>query len=66
METVEEHQERRRREINEMVNNAQRTGIRCPDCSIEMINRDGAILTSNPPQMNVTCPFCGYKTTVLA
>lgn len=42
-------------------------GIECPVCrknknsSVEMMDSDNIVLTSNPPQKNIHCPTCGYR-----
>lgn len=36
-------------------------GIACPTCSGELVDsHPGITLTSNPPQVNVACPACGF------
>ena len=37
-------------------------GIQCPECGAELYDSNPAcILTSNPPQKNVSCRKCGYR-----
>ena len=36
-------------------------GISCPVCGEELIDSDNYILTSNPPQRNVKCLKCEFK-----
>jgi DNA-directed RNA polymerase subunit RPC12/RpoP len=36
-------------------------GIACPNCGEELIDSDNYILTSNPPQRNVKCLKCDFK-----
>ncbi len=37
-------------------------GIECPKCGRELWDSDPtSTLTSNPPQMNVHCPACGWR-----
>lgn len=36
-------------------------GIACPNCGEELFDSDNYILTSNPPQRNVHCEKCNFK-----
>jgi hypothetical protein len=36
-------------------------GISCPNCKEELIDSDNYILTTNPPQRNVKCLKCNFK-----
>jgi DNA-directed RNA polymerase subunit RPC12/RpoP len=36
-------------------------GIACPNCNEELMDSDNYILTSNPPQRNVKCTKCDFK-----
>lgn len=43
-------------------NPPQPNGIACPKCGKELIDSNPKVtLTSNPPQKNVDCPWCGYR-----
>lgn len=43
------------------IKNPVPNGIACPTCGKEMVDTNPyVILTSDPPQMNVRCPACGY------
>lgn len=36
-------------------------GLACPECGKELMDSDGMILTSNPPQRNIQCSDCDYR-----
>jgi transcription elongation factor Elf1 len=37
-------------------------GLNCPQCKAELWDSSPTLrLSSNPPQLNVHCPKCGYK-----
>jgi DNA-directed RNA polymerase subunit RPC12/RpoP len=43
------------------------TGIQCPQCGDELLETNpGTLLMSNPPQKNVHCPTCKYKSYIIA
>lgn len=65
LKTIEEYNKEKQKFYDFMNNN--RTGIACPQCGDEMLETNpGVILTSNPPQKNVHCPTCKYKSYILA
>lgn len=67
METIQEHDSRRRSEIGDLKIRNQKTGVSCPECGSELLDPAGGccILTSNPPQVRVECSKCDYSTTIL-
>lgn len=61
MQTLEEHNKKRRAEIYNK-NNPHQNGIECPECGVELWDSDPRMsCMSNPPQKEVHCPSCGYK-----
>jgi hypothetical protein len=43
------------------------TGVECPYCKSELCRRDAySVLSSMPPQLDVYCRQCGFKTFILA
>lgn len=65
LESLEDHDMRRRREICERMRQTPvRNGIACPKCGHELLDsRPNEQFMSAPPQMAVHCPQpgCGYK-----
>lgn len=41
-----------------------KTGIECPKCDGMLRYTDMSVMCSNPPQSQVHCPSCGYKTNI--
>lgn len=56
METAKEHNRKRLAEITRE-NGPQGVGLACDKCGDELV-------FSDPPQRNVHCLKCGYKTTI--
>ncbi len=62
METLEEHESRKRKEVKPFNNSPVLNGIECPQCGEELYDSTpNTILASHPPQKNVHCHNCGYK-----
>lgn len=36
-------------------------GLACPKCGCELMDTDGNVLASHPPQRNVNCSKCDYR-----
>ncbi len=61
MKTLEEHN-KEVLESNSNQNNPRLNGIKCPGCSKELMDNDPTfVMASNPPQVYIHCPSCGYK-----
>lgn len=45
--------------------NHEPNGIACPKCGKELCDDAQSLLCSNPPQLRVMCPACGYRSTRL-
>ena len=63
MKALGEHNQERWDEYNAMQESRlpHANGIACPVCGKELWDSDPTVmLTSDPPQMNVHCPACGY------
>jgi DNA-directed RNA polymerase subunit RPC12/RpoP len=56
--SLKEHNSRNLFEYN---NVKKGNGVECPNCGEELVDSDNYILTSNPPQRNVHCPKCNFK-----
>jgi hypothetical protein len=63
MKTLEERNRQRQIELPKY---PRPNGIAYPKCGKEMHDRDGNILTSNPPQKAVICLECGHNDFALA
>jgi len=64
MKTLDQHNEERSEYYKEQrrLREPHSNGISCPQCHNELWDSDPTmILTSNPPQMNIHCPVCGYR-----
>lgn len=59
METLDEYNERRRRELQEIAQRQHLAGVSCDRCGSEMhVTNPGVLLMSHPPQRQVHCPRC--------
>lgn len=63
LQSLDDHN--RQRQI-EMPKYPRPNGIACPKCGNELLDRDGNILTSNPPKKAVFCLECGHNDFALA
>lgn len=67
METPEQWNERRRKEIVVAENDAKWPQIECPECNIGLENKEPhGLLMSNPPKIRLDCPKCEQIYYVLA
>jgi ribosomal protein S27E len=61
METLEDHENRKRKAFQQFNNSPVLNGIECPKCGEELYDSTpNTILASYPPQKNVHCHNCGY------
>jgi hypothetical protein len=64
---ISEYQEERSRELRAKRKTRGGTGLACPVCGSEMIERHpGSVLCSKPPQKAVDCSGCDYNTIIWA
>jgi DNA-directed RNA polymerase subunit M/transcription elongation factor TFIIS len=62
MKTLEQHE----REVREKHNYKERSDIKCPKCPDgEFYFVDNVILLSYPPQRNVRCNSCDFRTSII-
>jgi len=61
MEHLDKFNRRRRQEIEELNTWPRPNGLACPQCGAPLLDSDGAVLTSYPPQKNVHCDKCRYR-----
>lgn len=62
--TIEEHEKAVWDAHNNFLQNGVPMGIQCPECDGELYHKNGAILTSYPPQRDVECNKCGHMTRI--
>ncbi len=68
METIEEYEKRRKREVEvegEAAAEVVLMDIACPVCGLEM-HKTGKVFMRCPPKMEIRCGNCGKDVTVLA
>lgn len=61
MKTLREHNTEAMRRHRRRAEQPRNNGIECPECGAEMVDSDGFVLTSSPPQKNIHCPSCQHK-----
>jgi len=61
METLEEYNARRNKELKLATSYPKLNGIGCPKCGEELFDTGGSSLMSYPAQKRVNCGKCGFK-----
>ena len=65
MKDISEHNREKYKHLIEKL--SYKTGIQCPHCGEEMLETNPSVLLmSKPPQKNVHCPSCKYKTYIVS
>jgi primosomal protein N' len=62
--TIKEHNERAMERLEKVEKYGNPTGVACPKCGDELHGKTCSVKLTYPPRQYVSCPKCGYKTSI--